>query len=647
MATDVEQAFDRRRAARFGRIGERVSFWGVVSQLAPFVLALTVYLAVFLVMRPETTGDEPHYLLIAESIAYDGDVDLTNDYASRERTLRVVNAFPLSPQAADYTGSGQLRPMHGVGLAALLAPAVALGGLTGARIVMVIIAALLADQLFRLLRDLGFHRRYRVLAWTAVVFCLPILPFTSQIYPELPAALIVLFALRVMIAGARSPAALALASTAGAALIWLHVRYFPLWAGVFVGLAVAACLSDAGPAKAHGLIDGIRTALRNGAATLTRRWRTVTLPLVVPYAIGLGLFVAAFERWYGTADPKAPYRAFSATTVGTGGWRFLYDFFLGDLFNPVAGWLPYVPVHWLGLAALGCVVVKFRWPAAACLGVAGGYELILASAGPNVGWGLPARYLLIVIPLIAVPIAVAIQEIRLTRIVFLPLLALSLVFAVAAVDDYQGLYPIGDKSRIFGLRTAAAAFPNTRPPVLPTSYVLAPGQYGPQTGRVDGNVLVAKEGRDGPGFVLWGPYASLKAGTYRARFPLAVSGTSANERVATIEAAGTPPPKLFARKVVTASELKPRLPSGVTLEFKTPGGYLAETRVYYNGKGTLRAGPVHVEREGGGGGGLPGRYPDWPLVVVWVVGTIVAGWLLVMQMRRAQRPRTGIASTTN
>jgi hypothetical protein len=257
----------------------------------------------------------------------------------------------------------------------------------------------------------------------------------------------------------------------------------------------------------------------------------------------------------------------------------------------------------------------------------------VATVGANVGWGLPARYLIIVIPPIAVPMALVIQEIRTTRFVFVPLLALSLVFAAASVHDYHGLYPLGEKPRIFGLRTTAALFPNTRPPDLPTSYLLAPGLYGPQTGTVHGNVVVAKSGRDRPGFLMWGPYAPLKSGTYRARFPLTVTGAGSNEPVATVEAAGTPPPKLFARKVVTAGELKRRFPSSVSLRFKSPGGYLAETRVFYDGKGTMRAGPVEVEREGSGAvGGSPGRFPDWPLVVAWVVGTILAGWLLVRAM---------------
>ena len=96
-----------RRSTRFRRARDRLSIWGLVSGLIPFVVAFAAYLVVYEVAKPDTTGDEPHYLLVAESIAIDGDVDLRNDYASRERTLRVVNVFPLdyNVQAAVYKES--------------------------------------------------------------------------------------------------------------------------------------------------------------------------------------------------------------------------------------------------------------------------------------------------------------------------------------------------------------------------------------------------------------------------------------------------------------------------------------------------------------------------------------------------------------
>ena len=613
----------------------------VVMQLAPFALAFSVYLAVFLVMRPDTAGDEPHYLLVAQSIAFDGDVDLANDYESRERTLRVVNAFPLDSffQAAEYKDSGELRPVHAVGLSALLAPAVALGGLTGARLAIVLIAALLADQLYRLLRDLRLRRRYRNLAWVAAVMCLPILAFSSQIYPELPGALLVVVALRIMVAGAASPAALALGSTAAGALVWLHSRYLTLSLGILLGLALAACSdrqSRADNSTKGGLRDRLRqqvAALAGCAVTFVKRWRTVALPLVLPFAVSLGALAVAFERWYGSPSLQAPYSAYGNLSIGSGGWNFWYEFALRDLLHPTAGWIPFAPVHWVGLAALGCLVVRFGLPAAACVAMAAGYALLVASVGASVGWGFPARYLIIVIPLIAVPIAVVIQYVRAALVIFVPLLAASLVFAVAAVDDYQRLFAIGEQPRVFGVRSIAPAFPITQNYRFPTSFVLAPGQFRPPTGRVreNGNI-VAIEGRDPAGFLLWGPYSSLRKGTYRATFPLAASGVGPDQPVATIEAVGSPPEENFARRVVTAGQLDPE--RNVTLEFATPGGYLAQTRVFYHGLGTLTAGSVRVEPEHVG---ARTRVPDWLLACMWVGGTVLAGWLFVRSMRLTRR----------
>jgi hypothetical protein len=622
VATDVEHGVPRARAREQGLRGLASS--ALVRQLTPFGIALAILVAAFLVMRPlETAGDEPHYLLAAESIVFDGDLDLTNDYASRERTLRVVNIFPLSPlpHAADYDGSGRLRPLHGVGLSALLAPAVGLGGLTGARLLLLFIAALLADQLFRLLRDLRLKRPYRVAAWIAVVACSPLLVFATQVYPELPAALLIVVALRVMVRYAASPPALALGASAGAALIWLHVRYIPLALGVFAGLLIAAAR-----ARVRKQPAGLRGTVAAYVSSAAQNWRTAVAPVLVPAAIGLGAFATAFVYWYGTVNPTAPYRAYSSTSAGDAGWDFLYKFALADILSPVTGWIPYVPVQWLGLAALGVLVLRFGWPAAAVLGVAAGYELILASAAPNVGWGFPARYLIPVLPLIAIPIAVALQHVRASRLLFVPLLAGSLWFGIAAARDHQGLYPIDDGPRISGVHSIAHLFPIPVPAHPPTSFVLQPGQSAPQTGVVKDNLVIAKGGEDGPGFVLWGPYSTLRDGAYRATFALAADGVPPDTRVATIEVAGTPPSKPFASKVVTASELKPRRLTRVPLTFSMPGGYLVETRVFYQGRGTLRAGPVQVTPIDI----APGRpYPSWALAIAWVLGTVLFGWLFV------------------
>jgi len=649
MATSVEQELTVGPSGRVRGLRRRLTISRVAEGLAPFAFALLVYLVVFAVMKPSTTGDEPHYLLVAESIAFDGDVDLRNDYASKERTLRVVNVWPLDPiyHAADYGKSGHLRPLHGVGLSALLAPGVALGGLTGARLVMVLIAALLAHQLYRLLVELGFRRRYRIAAWIATVFCLPIVAFSSQIYPELPGALLVLVALRIMVRGAVSPRALALGSAASAALFWLHVRYLPISFALLVGLAYVAT-SDGRGRAAHVSSRRLSERGRAWGADLRRRvgvakssWRTIALPVLGPYVAILGLFVLAFQYWYGSPDPRTPYYAFSTTNVGSGGWKFLYDYGLHDLFNPIAGWIPFVPVHWLGLAALGCVVVWFGWPAVACIAAAAGYEVILASAGPAGGWGLPARYLLIFIPLIAVPLALVIQQLRLARIVFVPLLVGSLLFAVAAVRDYQGLYPARERQTIVGLRSIATAFPVTRPPQPPKSLSVVPGQAKSQTGKLVGDRMVAKAGRDKRGFVLYGAYSTLKSGAYRATFPLA---STVPGRVAMVEVIGQGQ-TVLAREIVRGQELERRRLSDITVSFTTPGDIFIEPRVYYFGRGTLSAGTAQAEALTAAAG-PPGHFRDWPLAFLWVGGTIFIGALFVQIMNLARpAPPAGRAAS--
>ena len=282
-------------------------------------------------------------------------------------------------------------------------------------------------------------------------------------------------------------------------------------------------------------------------------------------------------------------------------------------------------------------MLRFGWRAAAWLAVAVGYEFLVASVGPSVGWGFPARYPMIVIPLIAIPLAVVIQELRAALFIFWPLLALSLVFAVAAVRDYQGLYPASQTQKIFGLRSTATAFPITIRVQAPTTYMQAPGEPPPTTGRVSGHDVVARAGRDRPGYLVYGPATTrLAEGIYTASYRLEASGSDPNRPIATLDAIYSPFGPILASKVVTVGEIAGRRPKRVTLRFATDGTSNIETRVYYDGGGTLRVAGVEVTptvtvtRP-------PSKYPDWPLVVLWVAGTAFIGWLFV-QLMRLQRP---------
>jgi hypothetical protein len=506
---------------------------------------------------------------------------------------------------------------------------------------MVLIAALLADQLYRLLRDLRLRRRYRLPAWVAAVFCLPVIVFTSQIYPELAGALLVVVGLRVIVVGASRPAALALGSLAAVALPWLHVRYLPLSVSILFGLAVAACMQGWSRDRGHGIkgtVQDARALVVRCVLVLRKQWRTVTLPVLVPYAVGIGLLAAAFQRWYGSPNLQSSYQAYGSPSVGTGHWDFWYQFALRDILDPVVGWIPFAPVHWLGLAALGCLVVRFGWPAAGCVAAAAGYELVISSVGPGVGFGFPGRYPMIFIPLIAVPLGLAIQKIRAARVIFVPLLAVSFVFAVAGIRDFGMLYP-SDIPHVFGMRSTAPAFPVLNVILAPQSFILAPGDPpAPQTGKLEQGEVVGRAGRDKPGFLRYGPYVGLKDGAYEATFSLAARGAGPEEHVATIEVVSGAE-TVLARETVTGRQLRPGGLSDIDLSFATPGALWVETRVFYLGRGTLRVGSIVVQPIIAPAQQGTTHFRDWPLVFMWVAGTFLVGWLFVLVMRLSRNGR--------
>ena len=94
-----------------------------------FLLPLTVYLALlpWSAGRRPPDGDEPYYLLITHSLAYDFDADLTNNYAAGDwqhfldRQIRPQPGDPVGPHGELYSCHNELLPLA-------LAPAYQLAG---------------------------------------------------------------------------------------------------------------------------------------------------------------------------------------------------------------------------------------------------------------------------------------------------------------------------------------------------------------------------------------------------------------------------------------------------------------------------------------------------------------------------------------
>jgi hypothetical protein len=145
------------------------------------------------VHRPD--GDEPYFLLIAESLIRDGDVDLANNYAHRD--YAAFYPGELRPQTNDPVGRhGEQFSRHPATFPILLAPFYWIGGRRGAILFVSLVAALAMRETYLISRRLFRGERPALYAWALAAFTPPFLLYSSQLWVEVPAALCIAFSVR-------------------------------------------------------------------------------------------------------------------------------------------------------------------------------------------------------------------------------------------------------------------------------------------------------------------------------------------------------------------------------------------------------------------------------------------------------------------
>jgi len=167
----------------------------------PSLLFLLLPFAVYLAILPWSTrhrqpdGDEPFYLLVTHSLAYDLDADLTNNYAAAD--WRHFMDRPIEPQPGDPVGPrGERFSRHNELLPMVLVPAYRLAGKLGALATMALMTAALAWLTLRLARHYVPELPGESLAaWALVAFTPPLLLYSYQVWVEVPAALLTAVAL--------------------------------------------------------------------------------------------------------------------------------------------------------------------------------------------------------------------------------------------------------------------------------------------------------------------------------------------------------------------------------------------------------------------------------------------------------------------
>jgi hypothetical protein len=321
-------------------------------------------------------GDEPHYLVITQSLLRDGDLAIENNHAAGQ--YREYTARDLKPDYLRRGTNGQIYSIHAPGLPALVLPAFAIAGYRGVTLFLALIAACGSALAWRVCWLVTGRASAAWIGWAAVTGSSPFVFHAFTIYPDGVAAVIVLTG---VLALARieelTDTRAFLHGGAVSVLPWLHTRYAIL----------AATL---------GAIVVWRLRLTHNAA----RVRRVAAFLALPACSAMAWFTF-FQVIYGTLDPTAPYG--SATR---GSWETLPNGVAGLLFDQQFGLMANAPIY--AIALIGLIWLMSRrdrlaWEIAM---IALPYTLATA-AFPMWwgGWSAPARFLVPLVLVLSIPIA--------------------------------------------------------------------------------------------------------------------------------------------------------------------------------------------------------------------------------------------------
>jgi hypothetical protein len=351
-------------AARSGFRLHRVLF-------LPLVFAFLVAAAGRTHVAVGPRGDEPHYLMVAESLLRDGDLSLERDYAEGRYTL--FHDAPLQPHYRVRGRHGVIYSLHAVGLSVLILPAWALGGYAAVTVFMALLAALVALEVREWVRELTGREGLAAAAGWVAALTPPLVHYSGLVFTEVPAALALSFGLRRARAPALGGGGTFAVGVAAAVLPWLNVRYAPLAALVL----------------AHAL-------WRHGR----RRVSVAALVPVVCSAVGLLVW---HQVLYGFWDPRRVYGRRPELALSN-----LAEGLPGLLLDQEFGLLVYAPVLALALPGLALLWRRDR-RLAITAGAAVVAVLLTAGAWPmwRGGFNPPARFLVPIAPLLVVAVAMA------------------------------------------------------------------------------------------------------------------------------------------------------------------------------------------------------------------------------------------------
>jgi hypothetical protein len=316
-----------------------------------------------------------------------------------------------------------------------------------------------------------------------------------QLYPDVPAAMLTIMAVRALLKLPKPQAALILGVTL-ALMPWFHIRYIPI-------------------AVALGLIGITRISL-------TRQWRVLFI-FATPFILSAFIFVGAYIRWYGSPLTNAQWRFIPQGSSSVP--RFL-KMLVAVAWDREVGVIPVAPIFLIALTGITSTILGKNMFMKIVLVVFIIYFCVIVySVSAGIGtWGFafPWRLIFPVVPLLILLISYAIDTIRPIVYLAIPLLIVSFVICLLASRSPAIFYPT--ETGVLPLKCLDKA-----------QHLLTSMYYSPLrsfaatrgqkfTGQVvevnKSRILCAINGVDQPGLLSWGIQGGAMPGEFQAIFSL-------------------------------------------------------------------------------------------------------------------------------
>jgi hypothetical protein len=336
----------------------------------PAVAVLYALVSVQVQRQVGPQGDEPHYLMVADSLLRDGDVSLEADYREGRYAPFFTEGL-LEPHFRVRGRHGEVYSTHALGLSLLVLPAYAASGYPAVSLFMALLAAITAVLVRDLVAAVLDEASADIAGWL-VALSPPLVHYAGLVFTEVPAALVTALVLREALRARDTSMRRAFGvGLALAFLPWLNVRY----------AIVAAIL---------GLFwVSARPAARSVAA------------FAAPGVLSLLAIGAYHHALYGFYDPRRVYGRHLEFALDT-----LKEGLPGLLLDQEFGLLVYAPIFVLALPGVSSLLrrhvrlgVAVTTLVAAVFFTAGTWHMWRGGFNP------PARFLVPIVPALALAAA--------------------------------------------------------------------------------------------------------------------------------------------------------------------------------------------------------------------------------------------------